>query len=408
MKINRIGFDELEGADLYIDCIYEGGSENKHAGDEPLHILLPKCGTGGGFRKVNREDDSEKPAYVVLYTTMSELEWPDYLDEETGIFRYYGDNRKSGRELTDTHFKGNELLKQVFEILNSGNSLKDIPPFFIFKSTGESWNVKFLGLAAPGNPKLSPDKDLVSFWRTMEGNRFQNYEAYFTILDTGEKPITQEWLNKLIWDHNNNLKFAPSAWKKFIANGRAGIQPLKAPKIIKIPSKKEQLECDAEGEKCIQIIYEHYKDNPYGFEACATDLILKMDSNFLDFELTQPWRDGGRDAYGKYQINTGGKCNNNLIIDCSLEAKCFSKNHGVGVKPMSRLISRIKYRQFGILITTSYVSKQAYEEVVVDGHPILIVTASDIATILKNNSITTENINDWLNAIDEKDKRRFS
>ena len=47
MKINRIGFDELEGADLYIDCIYEGGSENKHAGDEPLHILLPKCGTGG-------------------------------------------------------------------------------------------------------------------------------------------------------------------------------------------------------------------------------------------------------------------------------------------------------------------------------------------------------------------------
>ncbi len=50
---------------------------------------------------------------------------------------------------------------------------------------------------------------------------------------------------------------------------------------------------------------------------------------------------------------------------------------------MSRLISRIRYRQFGIMITTSYVDKQAYQEVVDDGHPILIVTATDIAGILR-------------------------
>ena len=75
---------------------------------------------------------------------------------------------------------------------------------------------------------------------------------------------------------------------------------------------------------------------------------------------------------------------------------------------MSRLISRIKYRQFGILITTSYVHKQAFSEVVEDGHPILVVTASDIAGILKSNNITTENIMDWLNAIDEKDNRMSS
>lgn len=403
----KIGFDDLEEAELVIDCVYEGGKE-PNLSSEPLHKLFPKCGVNGGFRKVNRDDGSQKPAYVILYTTMSELEWPDYLDEETGIFRYYGDNRKPGRELTNTKLKGNELLQQVFEILNSDDSLEDIPPFFIFKSTGEGRNVKFLGLAAPGNPKLSSDRDLVSFWRTMDGNRFQNYEAYFTILDTGQEPISREWLKSLISNHKNNLQFAPSAWKEYIAKGRDGIQALKAPKIIKIPSKEDQLQCDEEGEKCLQIIREHYKDNPFGFEACATDLILKMDSNFIGFELTKPWRDGGRDAIGKYQISTGGKFNNNLIIDCSLEAKCYSKKNSVGVKAMSRLISRIKYRQFGILITTSYVHKQAFSEVVEDGHPILVVTASDIAGILKSNNITTENIMDWLNAIDEKDKRRFS
>lgn len=67
---------------------------------------------------------------------------------------------------------------------------------------------------------------------------------------------------------------------------------------------------------------------------------------------------------------------------------------------MSRLISRIRYRQFGIMITTGYVDNQAYSEVVDDGHPILIVTASDIAAILRNNTINSSNIEEWLQSID--------
>lgn len=70
---------------------------------------------------------------------------------------------------------------------------------------------------------------------------------------------------------------------------------------------------------------------------------MKMDNHFVDFNLTRPWRDGGRDAVGYYSINSGGKVNAPLKIDC------------VGVKQMSRLISRIKYKQFGVLITSSYV-----------------------------------------------------
>ena len=120
---------------------------------------------------------------------------------------------------------------------------------------------------------------------------------------------------------------------------------------------------------------------------------------------TRPWRDGGRDAIGYYTIKTGGKANYPLKIDCALEAKCYSKNNGVGVKPMSRLISRIRYRQFGILVTTSYVDYQAYNEVVEDGHPILIVTATDIASILRANAINSSNIDQWLKSLDGKDSR---
>ena len=88
-----------------------------------------------------------------------------------------------------------------------------------------------------------------------------------------------------------------------------------------------------------------------------------------------------------------------------LEAKCYRENHTVGVREMSRLISRIRYRQFGIMVTTSSVDNQAYREVVEDGHPILIVTASDIAGILRNNAINSSNINQWIKSIDASRNR---
>lgn len=400
----EVQFENLENAELIIDCIYKGGRA-KNISDEVLPRLLPKCGNSSGFRKVSRKDDPSKMAYVVLYTSMSELEWPDYLDEETGIFRYYGDNRKPGRAITDTKQGGNRLLENVFGILNEGVGLGDIPPFLVFKKTGVGRDVQFLGLAAPGNPQISPDKDLVAFWRTVKESRFQNYEAHFTILNTGNEPISKKWLESLIYDHKNSLQYAPAAWRKFVMQGRNGIEALKAQKILKIPSKYDQLQSDNEGLRCVQLIRNHYKEKPHGFEACATDIVSKMDDNFIGFSLTRPWRDGGRDAIGYYAISTGGKTNRPLKVDCALEAKCYSKDNGVGVRQMSRLISRIRYRQFGVMVTTSYVNNQAYSEVVEDDHPILIVTATDIAGILRRNQINSSNIDQWFESVDKAKSR---
>ena len=402
MKI--VNFEDLRTSNLNVDCVYKGGTTGNMS-SEPLSKLIPGCENAGGFRKKLREDGSGKYAYIVLYTSMEELEWPDYLDEETGIFRYYGDNRTPGKELTDTKKKGNKILETTFALLNEGVKLEDIPPFFVFKKAGKGRDVQFLGLAAPGNPKMSSDKDLVAFWRTIGEKRFQNYEAYFTILNTGDMPISRKWIESLIYDHENNLQYAPDAWKRFIKKGRNGINPLKAPKIFNIPSKYDQLQMNEDGNKCLAAIRKHYQDNPQGFEMCATRIMEKMDPNFIYFSLTRPWRDGGRDALGFYSISTGGKVNAPLKIDCALEAKCYAPSNSVGVREMSRLISRIRYRQFGIMATTSYVNKQAYKEVVEDGHPIMIVTATDIASILRNNSINELNIDEWLKALDEYDNR---
>ena len=65
-----------------------------------------------------------------------------------------------------------------------------------------------------------------------------------------------------------------------------------------------------------------------------------------------------------------------------------------------RLISRIKNKEFGILVTTSYVDKQAYDEIKTDGHNILIITARDIADILLRTGHNSTNVIGWLDGMD--------
>ena len=53
------------------------------------------------------------------------------------------------------------------------------------------------------------------------------------------------------------------------------------------------------------------------------------------------------------------------------------------------------------MITTSYISKQAYDEVKEDGHPIILITGRDIVRILRSKHYSSENIDAWLDSIKE-------
>lgn len=76
--------------------------------------------------------------------------------------------------------------------------------------------------------------------------------------------------------------------------------------------------------KCLDIIQEYYKDNPYAFETYAINKISKMDLNFI-IEPIRRVREGGRDGIGVYQISTSGTANYPLKISCSIETKHMLK-----------------------------------------------------------------------------------
>ena len=99
----------------------------------------------------------------------------------------------------------------------------------------------------------------------------------------------------------------------------------------------------------------------------------------------------------KRMANRVGLATGGVELEFALEAKRYSLNNSVGVKETSRLISRIKHRQFGIFVTTSFVGDQAYKEIIEDQHPIVVISGKDIVDILISAGINSVDIlNDWL------------
>lgn len=383
----EIFFGALKTSDLFIDAIYKGGS-NGNAGDDPISKLL-LCGNQAGFRYKGTSNLLDMP-YIILYSSLDDPDWPDYIDFRTGVFTYYGDNKRPGHELHDTPRRGNLILKSSFELLEKGNR-KLIPPYFIFTKRGIGRDVIFRGLAVPGASGLQASDNLVAVWKSQKGSRFQNYKASFTILEC--EHISRKWLNDL---HSGN-KESGNAPKKYIEWVKKGhYSPLIAEKSIEYRSKGDQLPTSENDKRIIAEIYSFF-DNPYSFEKCAAELVKLMDRNVTSIDLTRPWADGGRDGVGKYRIGTK---DNSIDVEFAIEAKRYDSNNSVGVKEASRLISRIRFRQFGVLITTSFVHIQAYKEIIEDRHPIIIVCANDIIYILKQAGISSlDHVRRWLNGI---------
>lgn len=365
-------FNELQTADLVIDAIYEGGKQG-NAGDDPISKLIG-CGNQGGFRYVGSIETDIK--LCVLYSSLSNPDWPDNLDLTTGILTYYGDNKNPGRRLHDTRKKGNEILRKVFNDLHQNNR-QSTPPFFVFTKGPKGRDVVFRGIAVPGAEIINQTEDLIAIWKTKSGERFQNYKSIFTILDCSQ--ISHTWLVELL-QGKKITKNTPAAWRNWIEKNH--YSPLTAPKTVEYRKKNEQLPVSKIQNEIIRTIINYFKNHEereYAFEKCAKEIFLLADKNIENIDLTRPWRDGGRDGLGKYRICLPETY---ITVEFALEAKCKELANGVGVRETSRLISRLRHRQFGVMITTSYVNEQAYREIIDDEHPVLIISAIDIVNIL--------------------------
>jgi len=140
------------------------------------------------------------------------------------------------------------------------------------------------------------------------------------------------------------------------------------------------------------------ESEPTDFEPIAAGIWKLLNKSQMEIEVTKRNIDGGRDGVGYLVL---GPASDPIRIPFALEAKRYKQGVNVGVKDMARLISRIKHRDFGVLVTTSAVSPQTYEEVRQDKHPIVIVSGRDMAEILIAEGINTiQKLDHWISKLD--------
>ena len=393
-----IAFEETHDCDLIVDAVYEGSSDGKLAG-EPISNLLPGSGNMGGFRIAGKGHDKQ---FVVLFTTGEDKDWPDRIDLNTGQSTYYGDNKTPGHELHDTPKGGNLVLRRVFELIHTSSTQRHlVPPFFVFNKSPtakSSRAVQFKGLAIPGFSGMSATEDLVAVWKTTKGQRFQNYRSVFTILDV--PVVMRSWLQALM-KGESSLNGAPQAWRQWVEKGH--YTPLVSEPTTVIRTEQEQSPDAPLKRAVLELIWQHFhsddkeekKRRAFIFESFSARIFQMHDQRVIVDEITRGVLDRGRDAYGRYLL---GLSDDPVYAEFSLEAKCYrpplngEKPNTIGVKEVSRLISRIRHRQFGVLVTTSVVARQAYQEVREDRHPIIFICGKDISEILINNGYNSPDL----------------
>ncbi len=383
-----IPFGSLQDADLIVDAQYEGGNRG-NSGDDPIHPLLG-VGNWGGFRFSGSHAD-QRLKICVLYSELTDPDWPDQLHPETGQFVYFGDNKSPGHDLHNTPRRGNLILRSIFEDLHAGSRSR-IPPIFVFTKAYKGRDVLFRGLAVPGAAAVGPTEDLIAVWKTRAGHRFQNYRAIFTILDVPRVP--RAWIKEL-QTGNDPVRCPPTAWSSWVKSG--AYNALTAPRTLELRERSEQVPQGRHAQAMLRELIAFFKEHPdreFAFERCAAEIFRMMDANVSALELTRRWRDGGRDGIGRYRIGTGRTA---ITVEFALEAKCKAVDSGSGVRDTARLIARLRHRQFGVFVTTSFVNRQAYAEILEDGHPVLILTGTDIVEILIASDISTlAKLHAWL------------
>jgi hypothetical protein len=355
-------FGGHQTADLLVDRVYLGGPQ-PHWGADPLQHLLG-VGLQGGMRSSGTDPD-----------------WPDVLDLSTGTVTYYGDNRRPGADLHQTPRHGNLILRRTFDLAHGdAEARKSVPPYFLFEKAGPGREVVFRGVLAPGAPDLTADEDLVAVWRSQAGLRFQNYRAKFTVLDIAVAP--RAWIDDISAGISLSAN-CPKPWHRWVT-GRH-YEALTAAR-IEYRAKAEQLP-HGNGLSILGGIYAHFADRPAKFEEFAAHVWQMADGHVGTYEVTRASVDGGRDAIGEYRI---GPASDPVKVTFALEAKLYDPaGGGLGVKEVGRLISRLRHRQFGVLVTTSYVGRQAYQEIRADQHPLVILAGADLVSLLREKGYST-------------------
>lgn len=394
MQTMTIPFSELEGVHLKTGVVYEGGGTG-NISDDPLARLL-KGGNAGGFRYCG---SLENLNYLIITLNIDNRQWPDEMDPKSGTIVCYGDNRSPGHGIHDTPKHGNLILRNIFKSLHSSKDPRcHVPPIFLFCKHPNKISprtIRFLGLCAPGSPGLKPPNDLTRTQKRIESKRFWNYRATFTLLDI--PVIKRDWIRDLETGINDS-PHRPIVWKMWHKSGL--YRPLQQKGCLGMRLPGMQLPTDDLRKAMLFKLYGYFSSEPYKFLHFAADIYALTDSKITLGRVRRHTSDGTYSITGDFRLGIDA---DPVHLNFHVESKCYNpgigtrKRKSIGVNEASKMLSRLGKRQFGVLVTTSVVTQQAYEAFRDQGRPVICISGTDIIDILISNNITdVEQLAGWL------------
>ena len=319
-------YHELEEANLIESAIYEGGNQNNPMKDDPLVKLFKfkefKRGLGnqGGFRKSTKEINGIISkgdfAFVVIVDSRTQIEWPNSYDSKSRVFTYYGDNRTPNNPILETKNRGNEFLLDIFQKAYDTSKMRiQIPPIFIFQSTENRCDKKFIGLAVPGERGKSFDDVLEKkLYNTNEG-MFENYCAKFTVLPLESEGINRAWLRELKSQDFKISLNAPESWRNFILFGHEGSLNYPSDNIEVMYEDYSEYTTEKESSVKVRIVQGKFRNALIKRDKCC--LICGLDiSDLLRASHIKPWTH----SKSNEQIDQ----NNGLLL-CAIHDALFDK-----------------------------------------------------------------------------------
>jgi hypothetical protein len=328
----------------------------------------------------NGELNKESPyACIVIVTNTGTLSaemenpWIDVIDFNNGLILYWGDAKKHTTKKIDDWF-GNKVLKNIWENICSGRR-EITPPILFFKKPKPGF-VEFCGLVVIENLSIE--------WFADNDVPVPNYRFKFAILE--ENDIQLDWILNRVQGKRETLE--PQALKKWIKTGK--ITRL-TPWIKHIRTQKEQLPSNKSDRIILKKLIEIFNDRQ--FEKVVVDIFSRIPS-ISRIKITRQIKDGGFDFIGDYWLES-------INYQMRFKGEVKKWNSGVGPKDLARLVARLDKGEFGIFVTTSYYTKQAQEELMIDKYPVKLFSGLDLVGLLKElNLVVNGNLNsDWVDEI---------
>jgi hypothetical protein len=201
--------------------------------------------------------------------------------------------------------------------------------------------------------------------------------------------VSRKWIEALE-SGETDANSAPVVWNMWLKSGL--YRPLQPKHTAHVRSIAEQLPLEDSKKALLFKLYRYFNSTPGRFEYFAADIFRMSDPRVILEGVIRNPVDGGYEAFGRYIL---GLAADPIYVGFTLEGKCYNPGFGqrkrksVGVKETSRLISRLKNMQIGVLVTTSVIAEQAYQEARAEKYPVIFLCGSDIVAILHERGIST-------------------